>query len=95
MSDSCELCEAARLTEWYHEDEVCWIAECEACWVPMVVWRPHGTNPSEADVAHMHAQLALVGDRVFGSEQWFLDDNMRQIPDHYHAHVRKRLPWMS
>ena len=22
----CELCEAARLTPWFHEDEVCWIA---------------------------------------------------------------------
>ena len=34
----CELCEAAHLTTWYHDDEVCWIADCEICDVPMVVW---------------------------------------------------------
>ena len=27
----CELCEAARLTTWYHEDDICWVAECEIC----------------------------------------------------------------
>lgn len=97
MSDSahCELCEAAKLTEWFHEDDRCWIAECEACSVPMVVWRSHGTEPPVDDVAHMHACLAKVGDQVFGANDWFLDDNMRQIPDHYHAHVRKKLPWMK
>jgi len=27
--DDCELCLAERVTEWFHEDDVCWIAECE------------------------------------------------------------------
>ncbi|MDP2702456.1 MAG: hypothetical protein Q8P98_10355 [Candidatus Rokubacteria bacterium] len=26
-----ELCRATRITHWYHEDEVCWIAECDVC----------------------------------------------------------------
>ena len=39
------LREAARITPWYHEDDICWIAECEICEVPMVVWRHHGTEP--------------------------------------------------
>lgn len=91
----CELCEAARLTEWYHEDDICWIAECEACWVPMVVWRDHGIVPPGEAVSHMHAALAAVGDKLFGVDEWFLDDNMRQIPEHYHAHARKKLPWMK
>ena len=30
----CDLCEAARITPWFHEDELCWIAECEICAVP-------------------------------------------------------------
>ena len=34
--DNCDLCEAARITEWFHEDDVCWIAECEICATPMV-----------------------------------------------------------
>ncbi len=93
--DSCELCEAARLTEWFHEDDRCWIAECESCSVPMVVWRSHGITPPIDDHQHMLNQLALVGDKLFGEEKWFIDDNMRQIPDHFHAHVRKKLPWME
>ncbi len=92
---NCELCEAARLTEWYHEDDTCWIAECEACSVPMVVWRDHGVVPPDDAVVHMQAELAKVGDRIFGHDDWFLDDNMRQIPEHYHAHARKKLPWMK
>ena len=35
----CELCEAARYTHWYHEDDVCWVADCEVCETPMVVWK--------------------------------------------------------
>ena len=38
---SCELCRAARITPWYHEDEICWVAECEICAVPMVVLIPY------------------------------------------------------
>ena len=37
--ERCELCEAGHLTTWYHEDEICWIADCEMCAVPMVVWK--------------------------------------------------------
>ena len=84
----CDLCEAARFTHWYHECEVCWIADCEVCSVPMAVWKPHGTDPSPDDVAHMHAELGRVGDERFGPDGWFIDTVMRQIPEHYHAHCR-------
>ena len=43
---SCDLCEAARLSEWHHEDDVCWVADCEVCGVPMVVWKHHGAGPA-------------------------------------------------
>ena len=56
-SEGCELCEAARITEWFHEDDICWVAACEVCDVPMVVWKQHGNQPPEADVEHMLAQL--------------------------------------
>ena len=51
----CELCEAARITEWFHEDDVCWVAACEVCDVPMVVWKQHGNEPPDAEVEHMLA----------------------------------------
>jgi hypothetical protein len=84
----CELCEAARMTEWYHEDEVCWVADCEVCDVPMVVWREHGPTPPPEALDHMVARLTEVADRRFGVDGWTIDRVMRQIPDHFHAHAR-------
>ena len=83
----CELCEAARFTHWYVDDATCWIADCEACLVPMVVWKPHGVEPSAAEVAHMLDQLARVGQERFGDDV-SIDTDMRTIPDHWHAHAR-------
>ena len=56
-SRRCELCAAARFTEWFHDDEQCWIAECELCSVPMVVWRVHDPDPPEPIKAQLHAKL--------------------------------------
>jgi hypothetical protein len=84
---ACELCEAARLTEWFYEDEVCWIAECDACAVPMVVWREHDAHPSLDVKETLHARLAAVVEQHFGYEH-YVDDNLRSIPTHYHAHAR-------
>jgi hypothetical protein len=83
---SCELCRAARITPWYHEDDVCWVAECDICAVPMVVWRFHGTAPPAAHVAHMRARLGEVAAAEIG--EYYVDDHMRNIPDHWHAHAR-------
>jgi hypothetical protein len=82
----CMLCRAERITPWYHEDEVCWIAQCEICEVPMVVWRPHGVAPPSGEREHMLAQLRDVARREIGA--FWLDDHMRNIPDHWHAHAR-------
>ncbi|MFZ9397118.1 MAG: hypothetical protein ACO28Q_00945 [Ilumatobacteraceae bacterium] len=96
MSDSsrgaCDLCEAARLSEWFHEDDLCWIAECEVCSVPMVVWRVHDPNPPEAVKQRLHELLRSVVGELFVDEI-YIDDNMRNIPDHYHAHARGRGKW--
>ena len=85
---SCELCEAARLTPWYHEDEICWIADCEICSVPMVVWRSHGPTPPEEERNHMVEALTRVADAELGAGTYRIDQVMRQIPDHFHAHAR-------
>ena len=86
---ACELCEAARLTDWYYEDEVCWIAECEACFVPMVVWKRHDPNPPEEIRVVLFDCLSSVARRVLANEFW-IDDRLRSIPDHFHAHARRR-----
>ena len=84
----CDLCEAARITPWFHEDDVCWIAECEICATPMVVWRWHGTEPSDEHRSHMMEHLARVATEVFGEH--YVDGHMRNIPDHFHAHARPK-----
>jgi len=63
---ACELCEAARITEWFHEDETCWVADCEICQVPMVVWKRHGPEPSDKERSHMLDRLHAVAEARFG-----------------------------
>jgi len=86
----CELCEAARFTHWYHEDDLCWVADCEVCAVPMVVWKPHGIAPSEAEVTHMLERLAAAAGVRFGeaADDVAFDGDRRSIPDHRHVHAR-------
>ena len=71
-AEECELCEAAHTTDWYYEDDLCWVAECEMCWVPMVVWKRHDPNPPDelrtaigpgGELARLLPELpALLGD---------------------------------
>jgi hypothetical protein len=91
--DGCELCEAARFTPWFHEDDTCWIAECEVCAIPMVVWNRHGTEPPESELEHMLRELTRVGNEVFGDVEFTIDRVMRQIPTHFHAHARDANWW--
>jgi len=86
--DGCDLCRAARITPWFHEDEICWIAECEICETPMVVWRWHGTEPPDDHLRHMQARLREVAAERVG--EFWVDDHMRNIPDHFHAHARPK-----
>ena len=86
--DGCDLCEAARMSAWHHEDDVCWVADCEVCDVPMVVWNDHGPTPPADLVDHMLAQLDRVATDRFGADGFSIDPQMRQIPDHFHAHAR-------
>ncbi|HUQ39395.1 MAG TPA: hypothetical protein VM030_04515 [Acidimicrobiales bacterium] len=89
----CELCEAARITPWHHEDDTCWVADCEVCDVPMVVWKEHGTAPPPDVHEHMMGRLREVADARFGPDGYEVDGVMRQIPDHFHAHARDPQWW--
>ncbi|MFN8018359.1 MAG: hypothetical protein U0P45_09575 [Acidimicrobiales bacterium] len=82
----CPLCEAARISPWHHEDDVCWVADCTICATPMVVWRGHGIDPPPDERGHMMAVLARVATAQLGAH--WVDANMRNIPDHFHAHAR-------
>ena len=84
----CDLCKAVKMTPWFHEDDICWIAECEICETPMVVWRFHGVAPPEAHVTHMRGKLREVATAQLG--EFWVDGHMRNIPDHFHAHARPK-----
>jgi len=86
--EGCDLCRAARITPWYYEDEICWIAECDICDVPMVVWRFHGTAPPSEHLSHMLERIREIAATQF--TEFYIDDHMRNIPDHFHAHARPR-----
>jgi hypothetical protein len=88
----CELCEAVPFTEWYHSDDLCWIADCDSCGVPMVVWRTHDPAPSpEVRAVLLERLTAVVTAR--SDQPFWIDDTLRSIPDHYHAHARRRPDW--
>ncbi len=93
MSAGCDLCQAAVITTRYYEDGECWIADCEICLVPMVVWCVHDASPPDEVRTRLHQSLAAVADREFGAGNWKVDDHMRNIPDHYHAHARPPQFW--
>ena len=86
---SCELCAADHLTTRWFDDEMCWVAECDACGVPMVVWKVHDPSPPPAVEAVLLDRLRAVADDV-GPPNYWIDDRLRTIPDHYHAHARRR-----
>ena len=85
----CELCEAAKMSEWFFEDHEMWIAECESCGVPMVVWRIHDPHPPEDVKERLHTKLVEIVE-VHWDMEIRIDDNMRTIPTHYHAHARPK-----
>jgi hypothetical protein len=89
VQPSCELCEAAQITPWFRDDELCWVAECEACEVPMVVWKVHDPCPPDDIKQELHRRLGEIITEHFAYEH-YIDDNLRSIPTHYHAHARPR-----
>jgi len=54
----------------------------------MVVWKSHGTEPPEAELVHMRAVLQAAGEVRFGDTEFVIDEIMRTIPEHWHAHAR-------
>lgn len=80
------------MTTWWFEDAVCWVADCESCGVPMVVWKRHDPSPPAELAELMLDRLRRVAD-LHGPTDYWIDDTLRTIPDHYHAHARRRPEW--
>ena len=92
----CDLCELAHYTPWYaefHRPLRFTILDCDACDVPIAVLGEHRTELTEDEVAFMEEALNMVAEQKYTGTfpKWMFDHNMRQIPDHYHFHVRPLL----
>ncbi|MEX0755014.1 MAG: hypothetical protein WD206_01215 [Actinomycetota bacterium] len=83
----CLLCSAERVTTWHFEDDACWVADCLVCRTPMVVWRTHGLPDAELERTLL-ACLEAVASARYGTDGFWIDDERRRIPDHWHAHAR-------
>lgn len=75
----CELCERKKITKWYHEDNICWIANCKTCGNPMIVLKHHG-EPTEEELSH----LKQISQRLFPDKKW--RGIRKKIKDHWHEH---------
>jgi hypothetical protein len=95
VNPRCELCLLTRSTRWYAQffhPLPFTIVDCDSCDVPMAVLGDHRAAVTADERAAIERALALVADSIALGEVVF-DDAMRQIPDHYHMHVRPRPRW--
>lgn len=83
----CDLCRVAVITTRHFEDDDCWIADCEICLVPMVVCPVHDPSPSDEVKSRLPELLGTVANHALGEGAWRIDNHMRNIPDHCHAHA--------
>jgi Zn ribbon nucleic-acid-binding protein len=79
---SCPLCKAEKLTWWYYEDSLCWIADCKTCGVPLAVLKRHTTQPTPEEVEHM----VQIAKKLFPGKR--IDFTMKSILGHFHFHTR-------
>ena len=82
----CPLCKAEPLTRRYYENSDFWIADCVSCGVPMVVLKEHRTKVYPQEITEM----LKVCDKLFNMENAEIDYTMRQIPNHFHFHIRPK-----
>jgi hypothetical protein len=82
----CPLCRAERITEWYLEDDDCWVTDCMVCMTPMIVWRSHGLPDAETETALLARLEPIARGRY--PDGYYVDGERRRIPDHWHAHAR-------
>jgi predicted transcriptional regulator len=58
----------------------------------MVVWKRHDPDPSIEVKASLLDRLRVVADKHGPADYW-IDETLRTIPGHFHAHARRRPAW--
>ena len=80
---SCPLCERKKLTHWYYEDLICWVADCLTCGPghPIIVTKFHHSL-TEDEKKHM----LKIAEGLFPNYRGIRVEQ-RSITEHYHFHV--------
>ena len=91
--NTCDLCDlrdyTQRYCEFVHPFKFT-ILDCDSCDTPMAVLGEHRSAPTEAEKSLMIEVLSAIARAKWGADGFFIDDVMRQIPDHCHIHARRR-----
>jgi len=82
----CDLCLAEKLTKWYYEDDICWIADCKSCKIPMLVFKQHTMKVPLWEVRYSFIPLILG---LFGSKVR-LRFQANSCKGHFHIHIYKQ-----
>lgn len=82
----CELCEAEKISERYHEGDTFWVADCKTCGVPMAVMNDHTV---ELTVQQFDLLCDILKMYFPNYPRDCYDFERKTIPDHFHMHLRK------
>ncbi len=88
----CDLCELRDYTQRYCEFSYPFkftILDCDSCDTPMAVLGEHRREATADEKKLMVEVLSVVAGAKWGPDGFFIDDVMRQIPDHCHIHARR------
>jgi len=78
----CDLCEAKKITKWYYESDLMWIADCKSCGIPMCVYKVHTQHVPIMDMDLMVTRVC----KIFGNKVK-LRFQAKKILNHFHFHI--------
>ena len=81
---NCDLCKRELCTKFYYEDDNFWIVDCKTCNIPMIVLKAHRNFATEDE----ELEMKTIVRQIFHEYDYYIDNNMRAIPDHMHWHLR-------
>lgn len=79
----CDLCLMEKRTEWFYEDDIFRVIECETCHRKMIVLKQHS---SHLDYYQTLRLLKLV--EQFGADRRKVDFVRHKYPGHFYCHLR-------
>lgn len=85
--EGCELCKREKINDVYYEDDVVWITVCKTCQCPLIVIKKHIADPTQSEKHYCINKAMKVCGRMFRGPV-LVDEKMRTIKDHWHAHLR-------